>query len=255
MKSQVKQGGGKMTKKNKDIKSSKGEQTKATVQVKPKSEIKYDGSEVDVQIKSNLTIAKKPKLTNVYTADFKAIDDTIEDIKKASRKVSTNDYATNNVYLFVQNCLKRILEAEKQLATKLNVDTGGNAVGKKLWEMHQAHEQTAVDNYKEGVCFICFHKDVVSATIIDICGDCGGKRGREALLVPVGEKYYGMCMVCGIYRFHIENINARFCRNCYKRIIHKMHGAGEDPFWKSMRRKHGKDWAWQMNDSTKSIRR
>ena len=101
-----------MEKKKTKQKPSK-EVTKATVQVKPKSEIKYDGTEVDVQIKANLTIAKKPKLTNVYTADFKAIDDTIEDIKKASRKVSTNDYATNNVYLFVQNCLKRILEAEK----------------------------------------------------------------------------------------------------------------------------------------------
>jgi hypothetical protein len=144
------------------------------------------------------------------------------------------------------------------LATKLNVDTGGHAVGKKLWEMHQAHEQTSVDNYKEGVCFICFHKDVVSATIIDICGDCAGKRGREALLVPIGEKYYGMCMVCGGWKFHIENINARFCRGCYKRIVGRLrddgHGAG-DPFWKSLRRKHGKDWAWQMNDSTKSIRR
>jgi len=103
-----------MTVKNsKDVKSSKGEQTKATVQVKPKSEIKYDGSEVDVQIKANLTIAKKPKLTNVYTADFKAIDDTIEEIKKASRKVSTSDYATNNVYVFLQNCLKKVLDAEK----------------------------------------------------------------------------------------------------------------------------------------------
>jgi hypothetical protein len=107
------------------------------------------------------------------------------------------------------------------LATKLNVDTGGNAVGKKLWEMHQAHEQTAVDNYKEGVCFLCFHKDVVSATVIDICGDCAGKRGREALLVPIGEKYYGMCMVCGGWKFHIENINARFHKR--DRLIHDHH--------------------------------
>jgi hypothetical protein len=102
-----------MTKKSKDIKSSKGEQTKATVQVKPKSEIKYDGSEVDVQIKQQLIPKKTSSYTNVYSANFKAIDDTIEDIKKASRKVSTNDYATNNVYLFLQYCLKKILDAEK----------------------------------------------------------------------------------------------------------------------------------------------
>ena len=143
------------------------------------------------------------------------------------------------------------------MGTKLPVNVG-SYIGKKLWEMHQSHEQTAVDNYKEGICFLCFHKDVVGATVIDICGDCGGKRGREALLVPVGEKYYGMCMVCGVYRFHIENINARFCRACYKRIVMRIkaddHG-DQDPFWKSMRKKHGKDWGWQMNDPSKSIRR
>jgi|TARA_R110000824_G_scaffold337826_1_gene524374 hypothetical protein len=99
-------------KKNKDIKSSKGEQTKAIVQVKPKSEIVQKHGivyKIDEQVKEK----KEPKLTNVYSADFKAIDDTIEDIKKASRAVSTNAYATNNVYLFLQNCLKRILDAEK----------------------------------------------------------------------------------------------------------------------------------------------
>ena len=101
-------------KKNKDIKSSKGEQTKATVQVKPKSEIvQKHGIVYKAEIVEQVKEKKEPKLTNVYSADFKAIDDTIEDIKKASRKVSTNAYATNNVYLFLQSCLKRILEAEK----------------------------------------------------------------------------------------------------------------------------------------------
>ena len=102
-------------KKNKDIKSSKGEQTKAIVQVKPKSEIVEKHGivyKIDKQVEE-VKEKKEPKLTNVYSADFKAIDDTIEDIKKASRKVSTNAYATNNVYLFLQNCLKKILDAEK----------------------------------------------------------------------------------------------------------------------------------------------
>ena len=101
-----------MKTKSKDIKSSKGEQTKATVQVKPKSEI-VEKHGIVYKIDVQKTIKKEPKLTNVYSADFKAIDDTIEDIKKASRAVSTNAYATNNVYLFLQNCLKRILDAEK----------------------------------------------------------------------------------------------------------------------------------------------
>ena len=102
-------------KKNKDVKSSKGEQTKATVQVKPKSEIKFV-DKIDEQIKE-VEEKKSPKVEiqvrNVYSADYKAIDDTIEAIKKASRKVSTNDYAANNVYVFLQNCLKKILDAEK----------------------------------------------------------------------------------------------------------------------------------------------
>ena len=97
-------------------KKSKGEQTKATVQAKPKSEIRYT-DKIDEQIKEVREKGSwKPtekKATNVYSANYKLIDDTIEEIKKASRKVSTNDYATNNVYVFLQNCLKKVLDAEK----------------------------------------------------------------------------------------------------------------------------------------------
>jgi hypothetical protein len=74
----------------------KGEITKAVVQVKPKAKVE-----------------ESIKVTNVYSADFKAIDDTIEAIKKISRKVSTNEYSTNNVYLLLQDALKRITLAEK----------------------------------------------------------------------------------------------------------------------------------------------
>ena len=94
------------------VKKSKVEQTKATVQVKPKSEIIQKHGivyKIDEQIKE----VKVKKAGNVYSADFKTIDDTIEDIKKASRKVSTSDYAANNVYVFLQNTLKKILDAEK----------------------------------------------------------------------------------------------------------------------------------------------
>ena len=35
------------------------------------------------------------------------------------------------------------------MGTKLNVDTGGLDIGKKLWARHQADEYTHVDNYKE----------------------------------------------------------------------------------------------------------
>ena len=69
--------------------------TKATVQVKDKK--------VDVYKKAG----------SVYTASFKTIDETIEDIKKMSRKVSTGDYSANNVYLILQDALKKITLAEK----------------------------------------------------------------------------------------------------------------------------------------------
>jgi len=101
-------------KKNKDIKSSKGEQTKATVQVKPKSEIvQKHGIVWKDKIDEQIAEVKAKKVTNVYSADYKTIDDTIDEIKKVSRKVSTNDYAVNNVYLILQYALKRIVSAEK----------------------------------------------------------------------------------------------------------------------------------------------
>ena len=103
-------------------KKSKGEQTKATVQVKPKEEIVQKHGivyKVDEQAEEfNKIVTKKYNDTikragSVYTANFKLIDDTIEEIKKASRKVSTNDYSANNVYIFLQDALKRVLKAEK----------------------------------------------------------------------------------------------------------------------------------------------
>ena len=44
----------------------------------------------------------------MYAADYSLIDETIVDIKKMSRKVSTSDYAANNVYLILQDALKKI---------------------------------------------------------------------------------------------------------------------------------------------------
>ena len=63
-----------------------------------------------VKVKKELKV-KTPN--NVYDPDYKLIDDTIEDIKKASRNVCTNSYSSNNVYLFLQDCLKKIILAEK----------------------------------------------------------------------------------------------------------------------------------------------
>ena len=99
-------------------KKSKGEQTKATVKVKPKAEIKFVDKIEEQAEKFNKKVTKEYNDTikragSVYSANFKVIDDTIEDIKKATRRVSTSDYSANNVYIFLQNALKKILDAEK----------------------------------------------------------------------------------------------------------------------------------------------
>jgi len=57
------------------------------------------------------TAALKPKVTNVYSADFSEIDDTIEQIKKEVRKICQNDYASNNCYLILQEALKKVVLA------------------------------------------------------------------------------------------------------------------------------------------------
>ena len=44
------------------------------------------------------------------------------------------------------------------MATKLNVDTGGQDIGKKLWEKHQKDEYTHVNHYKEAICINCFKR-------------------------------------------------------------------------------------------------
>ena len=135
------------------------------------------------------------------------------------------------------------------MATKLNVDDGGTDYGKKLWDKHQSDEYTHVDHYKEAICINCFKRDASAATIADICGDCAGKRGREPLLATITHKMYGLCFFCGKYKFGIEQINARFCNTCHRRIANvtkeynKKGGQfGADPFWQKMRKKHGKDW-------------
>ena len=104
-------------------KKAKGEQTKATVKVKAQKDIVVQRHGITYKVdeqteKFNKTVTKEYNDTikragSVYTANFKVIDDTIEDIKKATRKVSTNDYSANNVYIFLQNALKRVLDAEK----------------------------------------------------------------------------------------------------------------------------------------------
>ena len=145
--------------------------------------------------------------------------------------------------------------------TKLNVDTGGEQVGKKLWERHQKDEYTHVDNYKEAICINCFKKDAAAATVMDICGECAGKRGREPLLAKVTDKMYGLCYFCGEYKFHIEQINARLCHKCHRRVANVTKEYNKkggmfyaDPFWIRMRQKLGNDWKSLMQQPVSNRR-
>ena len=140
--------------------------------------------------------------------------------------------------------------------TELNVNTGGELIGKKLWDKHQKDEYTHVDNYKEAICINCFKKDATSATVADICGECAGKRGREPLLATISQKMYGLCFFCGNYQFNIEQINARFCRGCHRKIAdvtkayNKKGGMfNADPFWIHMKKKLGKEWKELMHEN------
>ena len=135
------------------------------------------------------------------------------------------------------------------MATKLDTNADANDLTKKLWEKHQSDEFTKVDNYKEAVCINCFKRDASLATIVDICGDCAGKRGREPLLAKIKDNYYGYCFFCNKYKFHVEQINARFCNSCHRRIANNLKDFnkkggmyGAYPFWQKMKKRHGKDW-------------
>ena len=86
--------------------------TAAVVELKPKIVDKHGilwKDKIDEQIKE---VKAKKVAKSVYNADYKLIDDTIEEIKKVSRRVCTNDYSANNVYILLQDALKRVLLAE-----------------------------------------------------------------------------------------------------------------------------------------------
>jgi len=84
------------------------EKTTAIVSVKPK--IRFE-DKIDEQIKAK--VVEIPRITNVYSANFSVIDNTIEEIKKQTRKVGTSEYACNNIYILLEDALKKIILAYK----------------------------------------------------------------------------------------------------------------------------------------------
>ena len=95
------------------MKKEKNEEiTAGIVQLKPSGTKIIDKHGIIGKDKIEDQIKEKKTVTNVYSADYKLIDDTIEEIKKASRKVCTNDYSANNVYIILQFALKKVVLAE-----------------------------------------------------------------------------------------------------------------------------------------------
>jgi len=70
-------------------------------------------SKVTVKTKRTPTPSRVKEISNVYSPDYSNIDNTIEDIKTASRGISINYYSTNNVYVILQDALKRVRLADK----------------------------------------------------------------------------------------------------------------------------------------------
>ena len=91
--------------------------TKKTEKVEEKTTARIESKTVKARIvetpKVAPKVAPKPKITNVYNANFSVIDDTIEQIKKQTRSVGKSEYACNNIYIILEDALKRVILAYK----------------------------------------------------------------------------------------------------------------------------------------------
>ena len=89
--------------------------TKKTEKVEEKTTARVESKTVKARIvetpKVAPKVAPKPKVTNVYSADFSVIDDTIEEIKKESRKVGTSEYNCRNIGLILDEAKRKIILA------------------------------------------------------------------------------------------------------------------------------------------------
>tara|TARA_R110000824_G_scaffold244825_3_gene433806 strand:+ start:666 stop:947 length:282 start_codon:yes stop_codon:yes gene_type:complete len=63
--------------------------------------------------KSKVKKTKKPIITDVFSEDYSVIDETIENIKITSRKICQDQYSSNNVYIILQDALKKVILADK----------------------------------------------------------------------------------------------------------------------------------------------
>lgn len=91
--------------------------TKKTEKVKEKTTARVESKTITGRVVETPKVAPKvaqtPKISNVYSADFSVIDNTIEEIKKQTRKVGKSEYACNNIYIILEDALKRVILAYK----------------------------------------------------------------------------------------------------------------------------------------------
>lgn len=107
-------GGGKMVKKTKSTKGADAG-TQFAYEKNPHEAIDTPFGKVPLT-KEEKKIVKQvadnvKTINNVYSADFGTIDETIEEIKKESRKQGTDHYSCNNIYIILQDALKRVKQA------------------------------------------------------------------------------------------------------------------------------------------------
>jgi len=92
-----------------DIKKTEKAKEKTTARVESKT---IKAKVVDIP-KVAPKITQTPKITNVYNANFSVIDNTVEEIKKQTRKVGKSEYACNNIYIILEDALKKVILAYK----------------------------------------------------------------------------------------------------------------------------------------------
>ena len=102
-------------------------------------------------------------------------------------------------------------EVDWILPTELDTNKNANDHTKKLWEKHQENEYTRVNAYKEALCFGCLSNKASNATVSDICGDCAGKKGREALMAVVKVKHYGLVVTDVLQMLQRNTIRKAVC--------------------------------------------
>ena len=79
---------------------------------------KLSGSEKETEVR-RVELEKehgkevRKRITNVYSADFSVIDNCLEEIKKEVRKNGISSYACNNIYILLEETLKRVKLSNK----------------------------------------------------------------------------------------------------------------------------------------------